>query len=223
VPTEVSPTPSAGITVRGAYKAFGGEPALPPTELDAQPGRTTLLTGRNGAGKTTLVRILATLVLPDGGSVLIDGLDPVRQGRQVRERIGVALVNDRSLYWRLSVLQNLTLVATIRGVPRAQREPQAMEALESVGLAELARRPGHALSAGQRQRAVLCRALLGAPSVLLIDEPLRGLDDDAMAQVLATLRGHADRGATVLVASPSTHEFEGWFDVLASVGDRAAA
>lgn len=222
-----TPTPPApngrGIVVRGVHKAFGGEPALPPTDLDVPPGRPTLLTGRNGAGKTTLVRVLATLVLPDGGTATVDGLDPARQGRLVRERIGVALVNDRSVYWRLSVLQNLALVAHIRGVAREQRDDQAREALAAVGLEHLEARPAHALSAGQRQRVVLARALLGSPPVLLIDEPLRGLDDEAIALVLGTLRTHAERGATVLVAAPAIHEFGDWPDAVHAVGDRIAA
>lgn len=156
-----------------------------------------------------MLRMFATLVHPDTGEVRINGLDPVRQGRAVREQIGVALVNERSLFWRLSVLENLALFARVRRVgTRASREGVCREVLEELGLGALAERRAHALSAGQRQRAVLARAILGSPQVLLIDEPLRGLDVDAEALVVDALQRRADTGATVVIATPSLHEYE---------------
>lgn len=196
-----------GVVARGVTKLFRGEVALPPTDFTAPPSAVSLLVGSNGAGKTTLVRILATLVLPDGGTVRVNGIDPVTDGRLVRAQIGLALVNERSLFWRLKVLENLSLFARVRGVPRRERDAHCRAVLESVGLGPFADRDAHALSAGQRQRVVLARALVGDPRVLLIDEPLRGLDPDAETLVLDVLQARAAAGATVVVATPSLREY----------------
>lgn len=197
-----------GIVVHGATKSFGDELALPPTDLTAPAGQVSMLVGRNGAGKTTMLRILATLVLPDAGTVRINGIDPVTDGRLVREQIALALVNERSIFWRLTVLENLSLFARVRGVHRKAREAHCLAVLEELGLGGLADRQAHALSAGQRQRAILGRALVGDSPVLLVDEPLRGLDADAEQLVLDALQRRAAGGATVLIATPSLREYE---------------
>lgn len=210
-PAELAPdsgaTGDAGIVARGVSKSFGGELALPPTDLRAAAGAVTLLTAGNGKGKTTMLRILATLVTPDTGTVHINGLDGVREGRNVRAQLGLALVNERSVFWRLTVLENLELFARVRGVPKKTRRDHCRAVLEELGLADFERRDAHALSAGQRQRVIVGRAFVGDPPVQLIDEPLRGLDEDAERLVLGALRGRAERGATVLVATPSVREY----------------
>ncbi|MDQ8046072.1 MAG: ABC transporter ATP-binding protein [Solirubrobacteraceae bacterium] len=197
-----------GIVVDGVSKVFGGELALPTTSLRAPSGAVSLLIGRNGAGKTTMLRILATLVLPDTGTVRINGIDPVTDGQLVRTQIGLALVNERSIFWRLTVLENLALFARVRGVPKRERAAHCRDVLEVLGLAALEDRQAHALSAGQRQRVILGRALVGDPHVLLVDEPLRGLDADAEERVIGALQARADAGATVLIATPSMREYE---------------
>ncbi len=193
-------------------KAFGAVDALPTTDLWAPAGEVTVLEGQNGAGKTTLLRILATLVVPDAGEARIAGVDLRSEPRLVRERIGVALVNERSLWWRLTGRQNLELFGRIRGLGRRDRRTQVGELLSELGLDGLGDRPVHALSAGQRQRLVLGRALVGSPAALLIDEPLRGLDPEAADLVLDALRARADAGAAVLVATPSMVEYAGLAD-----------
>lgn len=197
-----------GVVVRGVEKRFGGERVLGPVDLEAAAGSVTIAAGDNGAGKTTLLRILATSLTPDAGEASVDGLDVVRQGALVRERIGVALVNERSLFWRLSARRNLDLFARIRGVPRAERRAHVAGLLAEVHLEPHADKPVQLLSSGQRQRVVLARALVADPDVLLIDEPLRGLDRTATDRILALLRGRAERGATVLVAAPEAERLE---------------
>lgn len=206
-PTEIDPPAHTGVVVRGATKRFGEQLALAPTDLTAPAGHVSLLIGANGAGKTTMLRILATLVLPDAGLVRVNGIDPISEGRLVRAQIGLALVNERSIFWRLTVLENLMLFARVRGLGKRERREHCRAVLDEVGIAHLADRQAHALSAGQRQRAILARALVGDPAVLLIDEPLRGLDADAEQLVLAALKGRAARGDTVLIATPSLREY----------------
>jgi ABC-2 type transport system ATP-binding protein len=182
--------------------------------LDVDPGTVAVLEGANGAGKTTLLRIFATIVLPQGGSASVDGFDVTRRGARVRERIGVAFVNERSLFWRLSGEENLRLFARTHGVPRRESRGQVEELLEELDLGEIAPRRVVDLSAGQRQRLIIARAGLGDPTALLIDEPLRGLDDGGIARINAFLRRRARQGAAVLIATPKADELGAEADVM---------
>src|SRR5918912_1845915 len=90
----------AGVVARGLGKAFDGRPVLRDVALTVAPGRVAIVKGRNGAGKTTLLRIFATVVRPDGGDAWVDGHSVLDAAARVRERIGVAFVSERSLFWR---------------------------------------------------------------------------------------------------------------------------
>jgi ABC-type multidrug transport system ATPase subunit len=207
------------LRARGLTRSFAGRVVLAGVELDVGPGTLALLEGANGAGKTTLLRVFATVVHPDGGSAQVAGYDVARAGARVRERVGVAFVNERSLFWRLSGLENLQLFARTRGVPRRDVARQVGGLLDELALGEIAPRRVADLSAGQRQRLILARAALGAPQALLIDEPLRGLDEAGIAAVLAFLRRRAQEGASVLVATPKADELEQEADVLLRLRD----
>ncbi len=207
------------LRARALTRSFGGRAVLAGVELDVEAGTLALLEGANGAGKTTLLRVFATVVRPDGGSAEVAGHDVARAGARVRERIGVAFVNERSLFWRLSGLENLQLFARTRGVARRDVARQVDGLLEELALGEIAPRRVADLSAGQRQRLILARAALGEPTALLIDEPLRGLDEAGIAAVLAFLRRRAQRGASVLVATPKADELEREADVLLRLHD----
>jgi ABC-type multidrug transport system ATPase subunit len=207
------------LLARGLTRSFPGRVVLAGVDLDVPAGTLGLLEGANGAGKTTLLRVFATVVRPDGGSAQVAGFDVARSGARVRERVGVAFVNERSLFWRLSGLENLQLFARTRGVRRGDVARQVGGLLEELALGEIAPRRVADLSAGQRQRLILARAALGEPQALLIDEPLRGLDEAGIAAVLAFLRRRAAGGASVLVATPKADELEQEADVLLRLRD----
>jgi ABC-2 type transport system ATP-binding protein len=125
----------------------------------------------------------------------------------------VTFVNDRSLYWRIDGVRNLILFGRLAGLSRsviAKRIPPLLEALDLIRVADerVAR-----MSTGQRQRLMLARALLADPAVLLLDEPLRGLDDDGLEATLALLRSRARSGCTVLVVAPLVTELLAIADV----------
>jgi ABC-2 type transport system ATP-binding protein len=172
------------------------------------------LEGPNGAGKTTLLRIFATVVRPDRGNATVDGYDVVKDGAQVRQRIGAAFVNERSLYWRLTGRENLRLFARTRGLSSRDARLQVDSLLEELDLATISRRWVADLSAGQRQRLIIARAGLGTPSNMLIDEPLRGLDEEGIETMLSFLRARATRGAAVLVVAPKLDELQPHADVI---------
>jgi ABC-type multidrug transport system ATPase subunit len=183
-------------------------------DLEVPPGTLAVLEGANGAGKTTMLRIFATLVQPNAGEARVDGYDVVRNGARVRERIGAAFVNERSLYWRLSGRENLRLFARTRGLGGRAARAQVDALLEELELLDIAEKWVADLSAGQRQRLIIARAALGAPTCMLIDEPLRGLDGPGIETMLSFLRAQAARGAAVLVMAPKLDELRACGEVL---------
>jgi ABC-type multidrug transport system ATPase subunit len=195
-------------------RRFGERTILDTVEIEVAPGVLAVLEGPNGAGKTTLLRIFATVVRPDDGEALVDGYDVVRDGARVRERIGVAFVNERSLYWRLTGRENLRLFARTRGLSSRDARSQVDSLLEELDLVAISRRWVADLSAGQRQRLIIARAGLGAPTCMLVDEPLRGLDEAGIERMLCFLSDRATRGAAVLVVTPKLDELQARADVL---------
>jgi ABC-type multidrug transport system ATPase subunit len=197
-----------GLRAHALSKSFKATAVLHAVDLHVAPGRVVAVTGSNGVGKTTLLRVFATLLGPDGGTASVDGFDVVADAAEVRKRIGVALVNDRGLYWRLSGAHNLRFFARALGMGARQAATRVEELSAQMGLESFVQRPVSTYSTGQRQRLVMARAVLGEPSALLVDEPMRGLDLEGMATVRGILRERAERGAAVLVAGPTIAEFQ---------------
>jgi len=218
------PSPSAargplGLSARELTRSFGRRRVLDGVDLEIPAGTLAVMEGANGAGKTTLLRIFATVLCPDSGEASVDGYDVSRRGARVRERIGVAFVNERSLYWRLTGRENLRLFARTRGLSSRAANAEVDELLERLGLERISHKWVANLSAGQRQRLIVARAGLGAPTCMLIDEPLRGLDEEGIATVISFLRAQAARGAAVLVVAPRLDELRPCADVLLQLED----
>ena len=198
----VSEAQSPVVEARGLTKRFGS--ATPIDRLDATfaPGKLTVVTGPSGSGKTTLLHLLAGLELPDEGDVLLDGISLAgldRAGRAEARRTSLAFVGQTAgLAPFLGAFENVELALELRGL--AQEDAAA--ALEAVGLAEHADRPVSELSAGQRERAALARAIAVRPRVIVADEPTARLDV-ANALALGTLLADVARttGATVICAT----------------------
>jgi molybdate transport system ATP-binding protein len=150
----------------------------------------TVLAGPSGAGKSTLLRIIAGLVRPDAGSVVIDGRALHRDGTDAPAfRRDVAYVfQEYALFPHLDVLDNVAYGLAARGVARAERRATASAWLERLGIAALARARPHTLSGGERQRVALGRALAWTPRALLLDEPFAALDDATRAGVRDEVR-----------------------------------
>lgn len=196
----------SGIHVSALVKSLRGRQILQGLDFDAQPGTVSVIEGANGAGKTTLIRILSTVVLADSGIVTINGFDVRKDAKQVRRSLGVAFVNDRSLYWRIDAVQNLNLFGRLAGLTSSQISDRVPTLIEELDLGRVARERASRMSTGQRQRLMLARALLVDPAVLLLDEPLRGLDEEGMKVTLDLVVRRARAGCTVLMAAPHTDE-----------------
>jgi ABC-2 type transport system ATP-binding protein len=193
---------SWGQILRGRWR---GEvvPALCGVSLDVGEGEIVGLCGPNGAGKSTLLRILAGLVLPTSGTVTVCGLDARLGNVAQRQQVSYVVSDERSFSWRLSGRQNLEFFAALHGPGRDAARTRVEALIELVGMADCADRPFREYSTGMRQRFVLARGLLSDPRVLLLDEPTRGLDPAASANLRTFIRDEVVKAKrrTVLCAT----------------------
>jgi ABC-2 type transport system ATP-binding protein len=184
--------------------------ALCDVSLQVQPGEILGLVGPNGAGKTVLVKLIATLTEPTSGQLHVFGLDSVRAARTIRSGIGLATADERSFYWRLTCRQNLMFFARLYGRHGAAARRLVDELLDTIDLSDAADRPYRVLSAGNRQRLAIARALLPDPMLLLLDEPTSSLDPIAAANLrkLVVERLHRPGERSVLFTSHDLREVE---------------
>ena len=188
------------IRTEGLTKAFRDDMALDELSIELPHGEVLALLGPNGAGKTTTVRLLDGVLEPDAGTSTVLGLDPVRDGDELRRRTGV-LTEDAGLDDRLTARENLLFVAAARGL--GEWGPSRVdELLEQFGMAERGDTLARGLSTGQRKRVALARSLLHDPELLFVDEPTSGLDPTATREVLALIDSLArDHGRTVVLCT----------------------
>lgn len=204
--------PRSMVEVRGLRKAFGAKVVLDGVDLTVEQGSVLALLGSNGAGKTTIVRILATLLRPDGGTATVGGFDVADQPARVRESIsltGQFAAVDEILTGR----ENLVMLARLRRVQGPQRV--ADDLLERFGLAGAARSRVSTYSGGMRRRLDIAMSLIGEPPIVFLDEPTTGLDPEARLEVWQEVRRLAAGGTTVLLTTQYLEEAEKLADRIA--------
>ncbi len=206
----------AAVALEGVGRAYGERVVLRDVSLALAPGETLAVFGANGAGKTTLLRILAGLLRPHAGRAVVLGAALPREGWKVRGRVGL-LAHDPLLYRDLTVRENLAFHARLHGVPAARAEALT----EAVGLRLRADDPVRTLSRGMTQRAAICRAVLHAPDLLLLDEPHANLDPGG-ADAVAALIGRGAGPARVLISHDAEQGLAEADHVLGLRGGRAA-
>ena len=191
------------VEVKALEKRFGKTAALAPTTFTVGEGELFGLIGPDGAGKTTLFRMLATLVLPTGGTAIVDGLDVVKDYRELRNRLGY-MPGRFALYQDLTVAENLTFFASIFG---STIESNYDMIRDIYGQLEPFRdRRAGALSGGMKQKLALSCALIHRPRVLLLDEPTTGVDAVSRLEFWDVLTRLRDSGLTILVSTPYMDE-----------------
>ena len=200
------------IQTRELRKSYGKQVVLSDVDLDVAEGTIFALLGSNGAGKTTIVRILTTLLKPDGGTARVNGFDVVSQPARVRESLsltGQFAAVDEILTGR----ENLIMIAELRRVKNAGKV--ADDLLERFGLADAARRRVATYSGGMRRRLDIAMSLIGSPRIIFLDEPTTGLDPEGRIEVWQVIQNLANSGTTVFLTTQYLDEAEKLADRIA--------
>ena len=208
------------IVVDAVVKSFGKHreiKAVDGASFHADDGRITGLLGPNGAGKTTLLRMLATLIPPDAGQAMVDGVDVAVDRYAVRRQIGV-LSDARGLYGRLTARENVHYYGRLHGVSGAALKARAEGLLARLGMAELADRRTQGFSQGERMKVAIARALVHDPATVLLDEPTNGLDIMSTRGLRELLRGLRAEGKCILVSTHVMQEVAALCDSIVILG-----
>ncbi len=195
------------IKVQSLTKSFGTRQALRGIDLEIESGKSVVIFGPNGAGKTTLIRILATIMNPSSGTILVDGLDLRSHAGEIRRRIGI-VTHLTLLYNNLTAYENLEFYGRMFDVPELKKRIQELVSL--VGMTARLHDRVATLSRGMQQRISIARALLHKPTILLLDEPETGLDQEAIPLIWDTMPDKTGRKRTVIL---TTHNMERGFEL----------
>ena len=193
----------SAIEVQHISKSYGTVQALRDVSFAVERNEIFGLIGPDGAGKSTLFRLIATLLTPDSGNATIDGLDSVRDYRQIRTRVGY-MPGRFSLYPDLSVEENIQFFASIFGTTLEQNYDLVAPFYRQIE--PFKKRPAGKLSGGMKQKLALSCALIHKPSVLLLDEPTTGVDVVSRVEFWDMLAKLREQGITILVSTPYTDE-----------------
>jgi ABC-2 type transport system ATP-binding protein len=188
------------IEAVGLRKRFGKTVALDGLDLVAEPGQVLAVLGPNGAGKTTFVRTVATLLRPDAGELRVAGHDVRREAQAVRRSIGLA-GQSAAVEPAMTGRENLELVARLFGQDARSARTSSARVLEQLGLAEAAGRLARTYSGGMRRKLDLGASLVGAPRLLLLDEPTTGLDPRSRIELWDAIRALVEQGTDVLLTT----------------------
>ncbi|RKI68580.1 ATP-binding cassette domain-containing protein, partial [Corallococcus sp. AB049A] len=188
------------IEARNLHKRFGSVTAVHDVTFTAEDGVITGLLGPNGAGKTTTLRMLYTLVRPDGGTATVDGVDVAKQPEVARRALGV-LPDARGLYPRLTAREHARYFGELHGLSGAVLDARVEELVELLDMKDIADRRTEGFSQGERVKVALARALVHGPRNVLLDEPTNGLDVMATRSVRTLLRKLKAQGCCVVFSS----------------------
>jgi ABC-2 type transport system ATP-binding protein len=203
ITTTMMAQPEAALRLRALVKHFG-RPAVDGLDLTVRRGELYALLGPNGAGKTTTLRMVTGLLAPDGGQVAVFGIDVARNAAAAKQRMAY-LPDDPMLYGKLKPVEYLAFVAGLWGLRPEDAEPRARRLLEWLDLTPHAHELTEGFSRGMKQKLALAGALIHEPELLILDEPLTGLDAAAARQVKDLLVSHVAAGGTVIL---TTHILE---------------
>jgi lipopolysaccharide export system ATP-binding protein len=198
---------TAGLRVRNLRKSYKRRPVLRDMNLDLLRGEVVALLVPNGSGKTTCFYAIAGLVMPEGGSVSIDGRDVTVLPMYRRARLGIGyLPQEVSIFRGLSVEDNILAVLEIAMADRHKRRERLEELLSDFSITHIRRAPALALSGGERRRVEIARCLAADPKYLLLDEPFAGVDPIAVGDIRGLVHDLKGRGIGVLITDHNVRE-----------------
>ncbi|WP_380163905.1 ATP-binding cassette domain-containing protein [Jannaschia sp. R86511] len=204
------------IEAHGLTKHFGSLAALNGLDLVAPSGQVLAILGPNGAGKTTFIRTIATLTRPDAGTLRVAGIDAVRQPQRVRRAIGLA-GQYAAVEPVLTGRENLRMVARLFGHGRRQAGSAADAVLDQLGLSQAGDRPVQTYSGGMRRRLDLGASLVGAPRLLLLDEPTTGLDPRSRIELWRAIEALVAQGTDMILTTQYLEEADRLADRIAII------
>ncbi|WP_029011981.1 LPS export ABC transporter ATP-binding protein [Niveispirillum irakense] len=198
---------NAGLVASNLGKSYKGRPVLRDISLSVKRGEAVGLLGPNGAGKTTCFYIITGLILPDYGSITLDGLEVTDLPMYRRARLGIGyLPQEASIFRGLSVENNIRAVLEVVEPDRDVREQKLDELLAEFSITHLRRTPAIALSGGERRRAEIARALASQPNFILLDEPFAGVDPIAVNEIRELVSHLRERSIGVLITDHNVRE-----------------
>ena len=211
------------IVVKNLRKSFGEVRAVNGVSFEARDGEITGLLGPNGAGKTTTLRMLYSLLPPDDGEILIDGLDPTRDAMAIKRTLGV-VPDSRGLYSRLTARENISYYGELHGMRRRKIEQRIAHLVETLDMADFIDRRTEGFSQGQRVKVAIARAMVHEPQTVLMDEPSNGLDVMSTRALRDYVRGLRSAGQSVVLSTHIMQEVAALCDriVIIAKGEVAA-
>jgi ABC-type multidrug transport system ATPase subunit len=207
-------TAGPAIEVADLRFNYGDLQAVDGISFEVQPGEILGFLGPNGAGKSTTIKMLTGQITPKGGTARVLGKDVAKDHPEIQAQIGVCF-EEKNLYLNMSALENLDFYASLFGIAN----PDSMEVLRRVGLADRARDRVSSFSKGMRQRMMISRAFINKPKVLFLDEPTDGLDPVTSAAIRKTIKEEAERGAAVLLTTHDMFEADELSDRVAFINE----
>ena len=209
-------SPAPAIEARGLVKHFGSTRAVDGLDLEVPAGTVYGVLGPNGAGKTTAIRVLATLLEPDGGTARVLGHDVLDDPATVRSRVSLT-GQFASVDEDLTGFENLVLLSRLWGYARRDAKARARDLLDAFGLAEASNRQVKAYSGGMRRRIDIAASIVVTPELIFLDEPTTGLDPRSRNQVWEIVRALTASGTTVLLTTQYLDEADQLADRIAVI------
>jgi lipopolysaccharide export system ATP-binding protein len=201
------PSGRRGLWAEGLRARFDRRWVVDDVSLSVEPGCVVGLLGPNGAGKTTTFHLLTGLIAPEAGRIFLGDREITRWPFHRRARLGLNyLPQEPSVFRKLSVLQNVLVVLEARGIPRPQRRPQAAKLLKRLGIDHLAQQRADTLSAGERRRVEIARALAASPRFLLLDEPFTGIDPLSIEELHHIIQQLQGEGLGIVITDHNVRE-----------------
>jgi len=210
------------IEARDLYKSFGGVHAVQGVSFIARDGEITGIIGPNGAGKTTILRMIYTVLAPDSGKTLVDGIDVELDRRAAQRRLGV-MPDVRGLYPRLTAREHVRYFGELHGLEAREIERRTAELVETLAMADFIDRRAKGFSRGQQMKVALARALVHNPHNVILDEPTNGLDVGTSRSVRELLRRFRREGRCVLLSSHIMQEVAALADRIVILSDGRVA
>ena len=196
------------IIVENVTKSFGKKVAVNNLSFCAEPGMITGLIGGNGSGKSTTMRMIATLLKQNSGTITINGVDTVKNPVEARKQIGILLGGDVSLYDKLTARENILYFADLQGMDPQDAEKSLAELSDLLGMNDFLDRQVTGFSRGMRQKVSFARSIIHNPDVLLLDEPSTGLDINSIKEVQDFILFCKEKHKTILLSTHNAHEME---------------